>query len=129
MTQLDGKEVRSVKEIAQKILANHGQRVTLQDGLADFDHEATHAEWDHAARLGISDQLRKALRANDARQVNGTYAVQGVLTFDERVELAYMQARRGGAFFDDVRRIAKECEEQLGQTFDPEAVIAEVLGA
>lgn len=105
VTNLDGNTVRSVKEIAQKILANNGSRVSLQVGLGEFDHEATHAEWDQAARTGIADQLRRALRANNARKVGESYAVQGVLTFEERLELAILQARRGRAFFDDVRRM------------------------
>jgi len=68
------RDVRSVDEIAQKILADHHQRVTLADVLAAFDHEATHAEWDNAARLGIAEQLREALRANAEQIIAGVQA-------------------------------------------------------
>jgi hypothetical protein len=118
---------RKLPEVLRQVMDGLGGRAPITLIREAVKNTASHAEWESWAENSITHNIRAALRASGHHSIQGEYTAERLFTVADYVLLARAEAQRGREFFDKVRRLAVQCEAELGETFDAEAIIADAL--
>jgi hypothetical protein len=133
--QLTNDDVRTIEDVTCDALGAIGGTAPLSDIVTKVRRMASAHEWQVWSESAMLARIRKAVTAKDGTgqprslSVDGAYKQRTLFTADDYLTVIKHRLGQGREMINAARRLADECEQVHGVTFDVDALLEEAASA